>query len=68
MAVRYMAGFPFRLKIKNTMSIRNTKNSRIVKINPSIYIPSRIRFLPPTSGMQQKKSFFPLPFSMIQET
>ena len=46
MAVRYMAGFPFRLKIKNTMSIRNTKNSRIVKINPSIYIPPESGFYP----------------------
>ena len=31
MAVRYMAGFPFRLKIKNTMSIKqqNRKNKPI---------------------------------------
>ena len=36
---RYMARFPFRLNIKVTINIRNTKNSRIVKTNPSIPVP-----------------------------
>ena len=56
MAVRYMAGFPFRLKIKNTMSIRNTKNSRIVKINQRdifqhVPITSRKPVMPDSKGV-----------------
>lgn len=44
-ALKYTALFPFSLNVKDIINIRNTKNSRIAKTNPSNSVPSKARFI-----------------------
>lgn len=44
-AVKYTALFPFKLDIKNTINIKNAKNSKIVKTNPSISVAPKYRLI-----------------------